>query len=272
MPKEGIYFTAGQFAQLHQINKRTLHYYDDIGLFSPAHKGENGYRYYTYAQSAELENILSLRELGMSIDEIKAYLKRPNAQAFRQIAAAKTEEIDSQIKRLGQLKAILRAKEDALALCAQVTDGQITVTHLPQRYLLLTPLAFKQSALTDMAQVMAHLQTAWAYSDYKSGCGSYIALDKIRRGQYDDYDGLFTPVAHPPSGVDCLTLPAGACLCGYCIGDWGKLPCLYQRMLAYAAEQGLALAGFCYESGLNEFAIADASEYITQVVIACANQ
>ena len=44
---KSLYFTAGQFARLHQLNKRTLHYYDDIGLFSPAYKGENGYRYYT---------------------------------------------------------------------------------------------------------------------------------------------------------------------------------------------------------------------------------
>lgn len=52
---KSLYFTAGQFARLHQLNKRTLHYYDDIGLFSPAYKGENGYRYYTYQQSAQLE-------------------------------------------------------------------------------------------------------------------------------------------------------------------------------------------------------------------------
>ena len=65
---KSLYFTAGQFARLHQLNKRTLHYYDDIGLFSPAYKGENGYRYYTYQQSAQLENILAMRQLNMSIE------------------------------------------------------------------------------------------------------------------------------------------------------------------------------------------------------------
>ena len=57
MFQNSILFTAGQFARLHHLNKRTLHYYDDIGLFSPAYKGKNGYRYYTYQQSAELESI-----------------------------------------------------------------------------------------------------------------------------------------------------------------------------------------------------------------------
>ena len=42
-------FTIGQFAALHQINKKTLMWYDEIGLFRPAIKKENGYRYYRIA-------------------------------------------------------------------------------------------------------------------------------------------------------------------------------------------------------------------------------
>ena len=64
--------TVGQMARLHDINKRTLHYYDEIGLFSPKLKGENGYRYYTMDQMADLELILAFRELGMSIEETQA--------------------------------------------------------------------------------------------------------------------------------------------------------------------------------------------------------
>ena len=42
-------FTIGQFAALHGINKKTLMWYDEIGLFKPAfiHE-ENGYRLYSY--------------------------------------------------------------------------------------------------------------------------------------------------------------------------------------------------------------------------------
>ena len=48
-------FTIGQFAALHGINKKTLMWYDEIGLFKPAfiHE-ENGYRLYSYYQSTEL--------------------------------------------------------------------------------------------------------------------------------------------------------------------------------------------------------------------------
>lgn len=46
MKKNFKSLTTAQFAKLHGVNKRTLHYYDDIGLFSPRAKGENGYRFY----------------------------------------------------------------------------------------------------------------------------------------------------------------------------------------------------------------------------------
>ena len=46
MRKEMKRLTTAQFAKLHEVNKRTLHYYDQIGLFRPLTKAENGYRYY----------------------------------------------------------------------------------------------------------------------------------------------------------------------------------------------------------------------------------
>ena len=60
--------TIGQFAAMHGINKKTLMWYDEIGLFQPAAVNpENGYRCYSYRQSPILETILLLRELDVSV-------------------------------------------------------------------------------------------------------------------------------------------------------------------------------------------------------------
>ncbi|BFL22225.1 hypothetical protein K300107B2_20020 [Mediterraneibacter gnavus] len=55
MRKEIKRLTTAQFAKLHEVNKRTLHYYDEIGLFRPLTKAENGYRYYDISQSIDFE-------------------------------------------------------------------------------------------------------------------------------------------------------------------------------------------------------------------------
>ena len=70
MRKEIKRLTTAQFAKLHEVNKRTLHYYDEIGLFHPLTKAENGYRYYDISQSIDFEYIRMLKELNMSIEEI----------------------------------------------------------------------------------------------------------------------------------------------------------------------------------------------------------
>ena len=67
MRQNTVKMTTAQFAELHGVNRRTLHYYDDIGLFSPCQKGENGYRYYDASQSIVFEYIRMLKELNMSI-------------------------------------------------------------------------------------------------------------------------------------------------------------------------------------------------------------
>ena len=80
MRKEIKRLTTAQFAKLHEVNKRTLHYYDEIGLFHPLTKAENGYRYYDISQSIDFEYIRMLKELNMSIEEIEAYRKNPTPE------------------------------------------------------------------------------------------------------------------------------------------------------------------------------------------------
>ena len=69
MKNQEINLTTAQFAAIYEVNPRTLHYYDSIGLFSPERKWENQYRYYTSRQSIDFEYIRMLKELNMSIRE-----------------------------------------------------------------------------------------------------------------------------------------------------------------------------------------------------------
>lgn len=63
MNKES-FLTTGEFARLAGVTKHTLFYYDEIGLFSPEVKTENGYRYYSIAQLDVFDVIYTLKELG----------------------------------------------------------------------------------------------------------------------------------------------------------------------------------------------------------------
>ena len=57
------------------VSSRTLRHYDDVGLLPPAYVGSNGYRYYEQEQLLRLQEVLVLRELGLSLDAIRRVLE-----------------------------------------------------------------------------------------------------------------------------------------------------------------------------------------------------
>ncbi len=59
------------------ISVRTLHYYDEIGLFSPTEKSGAGYRLYDDKALETLQQILFFREFDMPLKEIKAAMENP---------------------------------------------------------------------------------------------------------------------------------------------------------------------------------------------------
>ncbi len=73
--------TVKEVAQLCGISVRTLHYYDEIGLLSPAEITPAGYRLYGREELCRLQQILFFRELDFSLREISDILKDPSFDA-----------------------------------------------------------------------------------------------------------------------------------------------------------------------------------------------
>lgn len=63
-------YSTGKFANLANTTIRTIRYYDSIGLLKPSFVADNGYRYYTDADLLKLQRIISLKNLGFSLEEI----------------------------------------------------------------------------------------------------------------------------------------------------------------------------------------------------------
>lgn len=92
--------TVKEISQLTGISARTLHYYDEIGLFSPTEKSEAGYRLYDEKALETLQQILFFREFDIPLRDIKSIMKNPSfdrnriLQTQRKMLAAKKERID----------------------------------------------------------------------------------------------------------------------------------------------------------------------------------
>lgn len=264
MKKQETDLTTSQFAAIHQVNPRTLHYYDSVGLFSPEKKGENQYRYYTSRQSIDFEYIRMLKELNMSISEIRSYVQEPGPDKFMKLADEKINEINREIQRLEKIKEVLKIRKEQLEVCSRVDDMLIELKQLPEECFRVIPFDIKEENLKDL---FSCAKECWGIEQCRMGIGSYISVDKVREKKFEKYEGVFSPALKAEEGGEILIRKRGLCLCGYQRGIWDKLPELYEKMLAFAEKENLALKGFAFESGMNDFAIADDNDYVTRVVI-----
>lgn len=68
---------VGELARRTGLTVRALHHYDEIGLLKPSLRTEAGHRLYDADDIARLQKIVSLRQLGFSLEEVRACLDRP---------------------------------------------------------------------------------------------------------------------------------------------------------------------------------------------------
>ena len=264
MKKEMKRLTTAQFAKLHEVNKRTLHYYDDIGLFCPLTKEENGYRYYDISQSIDFEYIRMLKELNMSIKEIEMYRKQPTPDNFLKIADTKEQELDKEIRKLKNIKRILQAKKEQIVFCESLQEREIRVEECKSERILTFPYDFSED---DIYQIFSPLKSTWGIEQIRMGIGSFISLDNVYNMNFTKYDGIYTMALNNKSVSNSFIKPKGRYLCGYQKGTWDKLPEMYQKILDYSKKHDLKLTGYAYEVGLNDFVISNPDDYITKIMI-----
>ena len=65
------YMTVGEIAKKMGVTVRTLQYYDKEGLLSPSAESEGGRRLYTDKDLVTLHQIVSLKSLGFSLEDIR---------------------------------------------------------------------------------------------------------------------------------------------------------------------------------------------------------
>lgn len=103
------YMTVGEVTKKVGTTVRTLQYYDKEGLLSPSAESEGGRRLYTDKDLVILHQILSLKSLGFSLNDIKQRLIP--LETPTDVATALTEQADSIREKIEQLTASLTAIE-----------------------------------------------------------------------------------------------------------------------------------------------------------------
>lgn len=142
-------FKIGDFSRLCRVPASALRYYADIGLLEPAHIDQfTGYRYYTFDQLPRLNRILALKDLGLSLEQIRALLNDElSAEEMRGMLRLKQAEIqqivDEEAARLARVAARLKQiEQEGIMPSQEVVLKTIETQHvLAIREVVPTPSA-----------------------------------------------------------------------------------------------------------------------------------
>ncbi len=103
-------FTVKQISQIAGITRRTLHYYDEIGLLKPTEVGNNGYRYYGEESLLRLQQILLYRAMGMPLENIKGIVGRSDFDALSALENHRAELLN----RIAQMERLVTTVDDTI--------------------------------------------------------------------------------------------------------------------------------------------------------------
>ncbi|MDP4096385.1 MerR family transcriptional regulator [Paenibacillus sp. P96] len=121
----GQHWKVGDLAKLTGLTVRTLRFYDQIGLFSPSDQTDSGHRLYNESDLSRLQQILSLKELGLSLDEVKSLLDGGQISAL-EIVNLQMARIKEQIKQQQQLLEQLQHVSKSIQVKAPLTVEDFT--------------------------------------------------------------------------------------------------------------------------------------------------
>jgi DNA-binding transcriptional MerR regulator len=98
---------VGQLSKLTGITIRALHHYDEIDLLSPMSHTDSGHRLYSELDIIKLQQIISLKQLGFSLVEIKEMFSSAIYNPL-EVIKMQLERLDEEIKIKEELRSQLQ--------------------------------------------------------------------------------------------------------------------------------------------------------------------
>jgi len=252
------------FSKLTGIKQSTLRYYDDLGLFTPAKRGENQYRYYSPHQIITINSINLLHELDMPIRIISDIQRKRTPERVLDVLSEKEQELEAELSKIERNYNVIRTLRRLIHIGLGVDDKAIEVRHMEELPIVIGP---KNDFVDSYYFYDAFLKFCNESKQYR------IDLRFPVGGLFTDFDTFSSHPGEPcnffsvdPSGID--KKPAGKYLVAYSRGYYGETGDLVERAKKYIKDHKLKLVGPIYNIFLlDEISVKDQDQYLNQLSV-----
>lgn len=262
------YFTTGEFARICNVPKHVLFHYDQIGLFCPAIVKENQYRYYSHHQYETFTIIMILKNIGMSLQDIKIYLEKRTPDMLIDLLNDKEKELDEQIKKLKHAKEFIKAIRSTTSKALQADINEVSLEYMEEETLLCSDdveNATSKHFATYMEEYLDFYNNNFLATEDR--VGAIVSISNIKNKDYTNFQYLFTRTRKRHL-KNIRIRKAGYYIVAYHKGSYDQVYNAYQRALEYAQKHQITLGEMAYE----EYILSDIAErcienYITMIYL-----
>ena len=265
--KKDNYLTISEFSKISEVSRKALIFYDHAGLFSPEYTGENGYRYYSHKQIYILSVINILKELGMPLNKIKAYMQMPSPSEAVWLLENQEQVLSQKIERLRRVQDLLLSKKEKLKEGIRVDTSEIKRIHREETPLFISnAFDIEKPEISDDIWLDFYLkckenQLAFGYPE-----GFLVNKDHLLSGRTSAASHIICHVGNRAYANSFM--PEGTYLTGWGQGGFDDTQPVYDRLLQYTKEHGLTITGNAYEERLiDEVGAFDKEQQVIQVSI-----
>lgn len=258
-----------EFASLTNVSRQTLIYYDKIGLFKPDYKNESGYRYYSVKQIEFINVITLLKELGMSLKEIKQYTQDKSPELFLNLMQQQKKVIQAQKQQLNFNEFVINDKiksiKDAIHTefdKIELHDIEDTTFYISDNINNVSELDF----LMSINQFVDELKRHHLFSSQPIGV--VTSKNEILNKQYNQYSYLYVEIPSNKSDYTNAITLKGQYLVGYHVGLDETIYETYQKMFNRIEELNVEIGQYVFEEYVFDSVIKNnEKEYITKIMM-----
>jgi len=248
------YLSITELAKLRKVSSETLRYYDRINLLKPEYiDPDTRYRYYSVRQSEKLGVIRELRELGMSVEEVKDYFEDCNLRKSIRIFSEYYSKLQADIERKLFLCHTITRKLSFLGELTSLKEiDHPCMRYFPERNII----TFGEPAGGPREHVYALTKLEWYLNEIApilaTDCvGVYAGEELLEKNE--DYIHAIPMLFVDKDAVKAeseytRSVPAGNYLCvAYHGGRLEKYDPCFEKAKEYIRNNNLTISGFIYQ-------------------------
>jgi len=119
------YMTVGEIAKKMGVTVRTMQYYDKMGLLYPSAESDGGLRLYTNKEVVKMHQIISMKRLGFTLEDIKKWLPAQNTpEEVSKVLLRQAEELKEKINSISDVLAAIEKLSDEVSQTNNVDWGE----------------------------------------------------------------------------------------------------------------------------------------------------